>query len=891
MGFRHLLENGVQLSPSTVSADNQCAVDIGIFVHKPVESSLHVNELANFSGRFTTENLIEVCDRRRDCTPVQCFARRGDESVGAHASVAPSTPTLCGKGDDVCDDLPLRVLEPHSGRKKTSEGERGGCATYRTGSHHTTAHTHTIHTLECLLPLSPGHTADNCSNVCQLSSAAPSVYCRRTSLIAPSPASHFPSLFSTSPLSPATPRGRKARKYEHRPDRGTHNYRYALTAPPSSPELILSSGLASCLCRSARATQCNNYDLTRSDPVYTIVYITHVWAVHDKVSTFEINIRKKALLLSAYVSTDGLSDISPVKLVTIDGNESLDTFIGPFAETSHIKSHIELPRHAPVSLAMSCPCADTSRSVEHLSTREPRKREVASAAVGRYEAKERSEATEGRKCAAKRQAHSLDDSLCLIVVGEVGAGKVVQQGGGGGVTCRLRRSPAVILCSVTTTNSRLHQHLPRSQLRTRIQFDLGSNVNVLHQRNFMILDLRFVDHGSKNRQFRRFGMDFIPISSPALNSNGATVVCVDLRSDLESSFEPRWCNWAQLLPEAVSDCWEETRGCYSLIGNVMLPGNASCGNGSRRVEDDSMMVRPEKVHLWALIGELHALSISVARYAACLARAAGIRDTGSRRLSYARQTMYRLYEGRNLLACCLPESCGVQSGECLLATLHLESLSPKSRDLVRSNHCNVFNISRYGHTYSLSRQANGICWSLIFHASLPRWWVSEEIGAAVNSEVLRVNGGVKQEIVEKTRRPAASSGTIPTCQSPGVARSGIEPGLPCWEASRLTAQPKRPLPRIGKFREFNDLQARLLNPVRTGDSAVCSLAAAPHLAVMGFVRCFLASLLLAQRHAGWVNSEPLTDLQGNKDRIPGHQVLGETGYTLGPQPINRELRL
>ncbi|KAJ8867635.1 hypothetical protein PR048_031438 [Dryococelus australis] len=37
-----------------------------------------------------------------------------------------------------------------------------------------------------------------------------------------------------------------------------------------------------------------------------------------------------------------------------------------------------------------------------------------------------------------------------------------------------------------------------------------------------------------NRQFRWFEMNFISISSPALNSNGATVICADLRSDLGS---------------------------------------------------------------------------------------------------------------------------------------------------------------------------------------------------------------------------------------------------------------------------------------------------------------------------------------------------------------------
>ncbi|KAJ8880821.1 hypothetical protein PR048_017292 [Dryococelus australis] len=43
----------------------------------------------------------------------------------------------------------------------------------------------------------------------------------------------------------------------------------------------------------------------------------------------------------------------------------------------------------------------------------------------------------------------------------------------------------------------------------------------------------------------------------------------------------------------------------------------------------------------------------------------------------------------------------------------------------------------------------------------------------------------KRKITEKTRRLAASSGTIPTCENAGVTRPGIEP---CWEASRLTSR-------------------------------------------------------------------------------------------------------
>ncbi|KAJ8867737.1 hypothetical protein PR048_031540 [Dryococelus australis] len=53
---------------------------------------------------------------------------------------------------------------------------------------------------------------------------------------------------------------------------------------------------------------------------------------------------------------------------------------------------------------------------------------------------------------------------------------------------------------------------------------------------------------------------------------------------------------------------------------------------------------------------------------------------------------------------------------------------------------------------------------------------------------------------EETRRPAASSsGTINTCDNPGVARPGIEPGSSYREASRLTAQPPRPLQGTGQL--------------------------------------------------------------------------------------------
>ncbi|KAJ8893509.1 hypothetical protein PR048_006107 [Dryococelus australis] len=57
-------------------------------------------------------------------------------------------------------------------------------------------------------------------------------------------------------------------------------------------------------------------------------------------------------------------------------------------------------------------------------------------------------------------------------------------------------------------------------------------------------------------------------------------------------------------------------------------------------------------------------------------------------------------------------------------------------------------------------------------------------------------GRRKRAIPKKTLRPTPSSGTIPTCENPGVTRPGIKPGSPWWEASSLTAQPPPPQGRV-----------------------------------------------------------------------------------------------
>ncbi|KAJ8872972.1 hypothetical protein PR048_026588 [Dryococelus australis] len=57
-----------------------------------------------------------------------------------------------------------------------------------------------------------------------------------------------------------------------------------------------------------------------------------------------------------------------------------------------------------------------------------------------------------------------------------------------------------------------------------------------------------------------------------------------------------------------------------------------------------------------------------------------------------------------------------------------------------------------------------------------------------------IGGRGKREYPERTLRQAASSSTIPTCESPGAGPPGIEPGLPWCEASKLATAP--PLPHL-----------------------------------------------------------------------------------------------
>ncbi|KAJ8866685.1 hypothetical protein PR048_032546 [Dryococelus australis] len=94
---------------------------------------------------------------------------------------------------------------------------------------------------------------------------------------------------------------------------------------------------------------------------------------------------------------------------------------------------------------------------------------------------------------------------------------------------------------------------------------------------------------------------------------------------------------------------------------------------------------------------------------------------------------------------------------------------------------------------------------------------------------------------------------------------------------------------IGKFREFSDLYARLLSHMHTEASAGCSLAVVSHLAVMGFARCYLANLLLAQRRAG--ASAPINE-QFTTVRTNHAQLIPKgLGFSSMQQPMEKRRRL
>ncbi|KAJ8894358.1 hypothetical protein PR048_006988 [Dryococelus australis] len=69
----------------------------------------------------------------------------------------------------------------------------------------------------------------------------------------------------------------------------------------------------------------------------------------------------------------------------------------------------------------------------------------------------------------------------------------------------------------------------------------------------------------------------------------------------------------------------------------------------------------------------------------------------------------------------------------------------------------------------------------------------ESVWIVATEMYTRTQGRGKRKIPEKTRRPVASSGTIPSSENPGVNRPGIEPGSPRRDGHILVGEGR---PRI-----------------------------------------------------------------------------------------------
>ncbi|KAJ8875796.1 hypothetical protein PR048_023695 [Dryococelus australis] len=109
--------------------------------------------------------------------------------------------------------------------------------------------------------------------------------------------------------------------------------------------------------------------------------------------------------------------------------------------------------------------------------------------------------------------------------------------------------------------------------------------------------------------------------------------------------------------------------------------------------------------------------------------------------------------------------------------------------------------------YSVSDSPPTLSVRLLLEAlALPHDLVDVDFAAGQHLTEEYAKGGAKRDIPENTRRPAASSATIPTCEKPGRYPQGIEPGSPRWEESSMTTT--SPRPRVAILQYLADKYAK-----------------------------------------------------------------------------------
>ncbi|KAJ8898272.1 hypothetical protein PR048_003632 [Dryococelus australis] len=169
-----------------------------------------------------------------------------------------------------------------------------------------------------------------------------------------------------------------------------------------------------------------------------------------------------------------------------------------------------------------------------------------------------------------------------------------------------------------------------------------------------------------------------------------------------------------------------------------------------------------------------------------------------------------------------------------------------------------------------------------------RVWAA--VAQRLEERVLRSSSGMKgrrkRKIPEKTRRTAASSGMIPTCENPGLSRPGIEPGSPSWVAGRLDERsspanlnrvrfPRRVAPGFSHVGIMEgDAAGRRVFSGISRFPRLCILALSPHI----FICCQSTLSLLSGVRASSFVVDPL---QNDPGCTAAHQLTRESSMRDG----------
>ncbi|KAJ8883996.1 hypothetical protein PR048_015852 [Dryococelus australis] len=219
----------------------------------------------------------------------------------------------------------------------------------------------------------------------------------------------------------------------------------------------------------------------------------------------------------------------------------------------------------------------------------------------------------------------------------------------------------------------------------------------------------------------------------------------------------------------------------------VLPVVMVSGGDSQGGREPSGYIRRARVVFWETLPRRRAGNQWVFGFALGLKRASG----SSRRKVVLEEVEDDSWNGTDGVGCVneIVEDC-VRKGNTATFVCLVERVSsgPTSLKVVLKHKSNLAKSGEAGH--HAQRVLEG------------RWGCLRGVWSSTG-----MKGRGKRENPEKTRQPAASSGTISTCENLGVTRQAIEPWPPRWEAKKLTAQPPRSPKTLREWNSFDQSQS------------------------------------------------------------------------------------